>query len=201
MKKSLAVMATTVGLCAAIPSFAAGVSGLPYIGVEIGGAHVTIKDQTHNTGVDTSGNNANADAYFGYAFSKYLSVQFNLGTNTSKVEKTTSAYRVRAKFINYESLYVKGTVPFQGRWSVYGLAGYTTAKVQGDVSGNGNSATYDSRKGSFSYGVGLELYGAPSTALTLAYNRLFNGKVGGVKVTYDTASIGLIHYFNWPALG
>lgn len=201
MKRSLIALSAAATLLAASGAHAGSVFlGKPYIGAEFGSGHASLKDEQYNTGFDTHGNNTDASVYFGYAILKYLGVQINAGKNISTVSKSKDGYDGTAKLDNHESIYVRGTLPFQDRISLYGLAGYTRAQLEGTVKGNGYSGSYKKTKGSFSYGLGLQFYGNENTALTLAYTRLFDGKVDGVKVKYDVASIGLIHYFSWPRL-
>lgn len=188
MKRSLAAISTTVLLLASTQAFAADASaGKPYIGLEFGSAHGKVKYQGH----EITGNATALNAYFGYQFTKYLGVQLNIGSGSNMRFKHGADIKPHL----YESAYIKGTIPFRDRWGIYGIAGVTHMDVHspGGFKGTGTSA---------SYGVGLQFYGAPTTALTLSFTRLFDGNIKGqgqtVKTTYDVAAIGLVHYFNWP---
>ncbi|APZ44263.1 porin family protein [Acidihalobacter ferrooxydans] len=185
MKRSLAAISTTVLLLASTQAFAADASaGKPYIGLEFGSIHGKFKNQGH----ENTGNATALNAYFGYQFTKYLGVQLNIGSGSNMYINGADI-----KPHLYESAYIKGTIPFRDRWGVYGIAGVTHMDVHASGGFKGTSG---------SYGVGLQFYGAPATALTLSYTRLFDGNIKGqgqtVKTTYDVAAIGLVHYFNWP---
>lgn len=177
--KSRLVALGIAALLSATGAQAAGWSkGTPYVGAEFGTFHIKANG---NSDSKTAG-----DIYLGYAFSKYLGVQLNLGAST---------YAGNVRLRHYESLYVRGTLPFQQRFSLYGLAGYTRAEV------NTRGGDYKHTKGSFSYGAGIEFYGTRNTAFTLSYTQIIHATYpGGNDVSSNAASIGLIHYFGWPTV-
>jgi len=76
---------------------------------------------------------------------------------------------------------------------LYAMGGYGYAKVHYEVAGAGT--TNDSSSGA-AYGVGFELYGNDTSAISVDYLRYVkDGDLNGAKYQLNSVNIGYVHHF------
>ncbi|MEJ2059402.1 MAG: outer membrane beta-barrel protein [Gammaproteobacteria bacterium] len=124
----------------------------------------------------------------------YLGVELHGGVRDGEGDKTLRSFY---------GAFVRGNLPFKDV-NVYALAGggYLTSHFikKGSDSVNDNLSTV-------AYGAGIELFGAPNTAVSLEWVRYNQGKikeVNGISLptkvdsSFDTWTIGFVHHFGAP---
>jgi outer membrane immunogenic protein len=156
--------------------------------------------ETVTTTGATETNDVNLDAVmfrYGRFLFPYLSVELHGGLSAKKEIEDNSSSMTNDYLA---SVFLRGNIPFHKQnVNSYFLVGYSWSKFTieqpvvnlGPISLGGKTSVSDS---SIAYGVGLELYGTPNTAVNLEYIRYFE-KEG---FTLGGLSIGLTHHFSFP---
>ncbi|MBY5922704.1 porin family protein [Ferrimonas balearica] len=119
----------------------------------------------------------------GYQFNPYLALEGRVGIGMTDDNLEMWSNDVSFELDRYFGGYLVATAPLSDWVAIYGMAGFTDAKV---------SAKIDSQKGSesdseFSYGAGLKLYGTENAAFTLEYLVMFDD--------IDTLNLGFTYRF------
>jgi len=117
----------------------------------------------------------------GYHFTNFIGIEGRLGANAHDVTNSNSNSVPDA---SYGGVFARFDLPFHGA-NVYALLGAA------DVSLDGHSVT--DQRDATSGGIGIELYGNESTALSLEY-------MSYCQDSYHGLSIGFVHHFGLPSL-
>lgn len=133
------------------------------------GVTISVAEIEPDNGV-TDDEIANINLKAGYDFFKFLSVEVHLGGSGD---------------VYYTGGFLRGNLPLN-RINLYGLAG--AAYV--DDSDNKFGDSYFEP----AFGIGIELYGNDTTALTAEYIQY------GFDDVYSMIGVGLVHHFDWPAI-
>ena len=123
------------------------------------------------------GTTNNFNAKMGYRYGRFWGAEVHLGQDYSRDRS------VGSDGVQYAAALLRGNLPFD-RINVYGLLGL--ASVNADVANIDGSYTNGAA------GIGIELYGSRDTAIAFELVQY------GFDDRYNTASIGLVHHFNWP---
>jgi len=123
------------------------------------------------------GTTNNLNFKLGYEYGRFWGAEVHLGKDYSRDQS------VGADGVQYGAAMLRGNLPFD-RVNVYGLLGL--ASVSADVANIDGSYTNGAA------GVGIELYGSRNTAVAFEFVQY------GFDDRYSTASLGVIHHFDWP---
>lgn len=126
-------------------------------------------------------------AKIGYDLADYLAVEGRIGAGNSS---DTDAAGLRMEAQRISAVYVRGNLPLE-KIKLYVLGGYGAVSTKSELLGT-DSRTKE-LKGT-SYGLGIELYGNRTTALTAEYVRYVSEQ------TYTDAVLGLDNKFDLNAL-
>jgi hypothetical protein len=123
-------------------------------------------------------------ARVGMSVNKNFSVEARLSTGLSDdVLEDTIVGPVAIEIDSLAGIYAKGILPLSEKVSLYGLAGYTRAKLTAEAQG----VTVSSSESDLSLGVGAEFAMPDGTALSLEYAQLVKGD--GFKLTGLTVGL------------
>ncbi len=135
---------------------------------------------------DDSGSDFRGTGLFvraGREFFKYAAVEGHFGVFSAD---TVNGQDYQIKYMG--SVFGRGNIfLFDDRARAYALAGFTY--FSGDVPG------YDASEFSMSYGLGVELYGAPRDAVSLEWIRYADEDIHNRDYTIESVNLGYIHRF------
>lgn len=120
---------------------------------------------------------------FGKQFTPNIALEARFGIGVSDDEVDAGGIPVKLEVDNYYGVYGKAMLPVGAGGSIYGLLGFTRAKVTASAGGFSASASDDD----VSFGIGGELNISPTAAITLEWARLIQAE--GVKI--EGLSIGV----------
>lgn len=123
---------------------------------------------------------------FGATFNQNLAVEGRVGGGLFKAE--TDGYGLRVP--NFYAGYVKGSVPLSPVFSLYGLAGATSAQVERDY-----GPVYTSRDSSASFGAGADINLRRGTVINAEWVRLLHGDNGPYSYDADLFTVGFAWHF------
>lgn len=134
----------------------------------------------------------------GYDMSKYLALEGHLGMAQEKTLKLTSG----ADYVNttartaYASVVARGNLRFD-KTTVFGFVGMTYRTLNGDqqysIGGNTGSSDIDDTNSGATYGIGIDLFGSRTTAITLKAVRVYKTKKDDYE-DIDATMLGITHY-------
>lgn len=113
---------------------------------------------------------------FGNQFTPNLALEGRFGIGISDDEIDAGGIPVKLEVDNYYGLYGKAMLPVSPNVSLYGLLGFTRAKVTASAGGFSASGSDDD----VSFGIGGEFGISQSASISLEWARLLN--VEGVKI-------------------
>jgi opacity protein-like surface antigen len=157
-------------------SGAAGSSFGPYLGVSAG-------ELMYNEQGLAQMSPTIAEFHIGQQFNPYLGIEGRLGTSVNGGR--AYGYHVDAQVI-YAG-YIRGTLPLDPLFSIYGILGLGGAQWHRNYPDNNSNDV------AVSFGVGAQFNVAGNTALTLEWARLNNGDNAGFGYTADQLTFGV----NW----
>lgn len=134
----------------------------------------------------------------GYDLSKYLALEGHIGmaneidqTETSGTDYVTTTVRSA-----YASLVARGNLRFD-KTTVFAFVGMTYRTLNGDqeysIGGTPGTAKIDESESGATYGIGIDLFGSKTTALTLKAVRVYKTKKDDFE-DIDAAMFGITHY-------
>jgi hypothetical protein len=126
-------------------------------------------------------------ARVGYDLGSYLGIEGRIGVGD---KSTTDGAGLRMEAQRAAGIYARANLPLE-RLKLYVIGGYATVSVKGELVG---TATNTKELKGTSYGVGIELYGNRTTALTAEYMRYVSEQ------TYTDAPLGLDNKFDVNAV-
>jgi opacity protein-like surface antigen len=175
--KALAVAAAAAGaLLAAAPAHAQqGLKGY-YGGINF--SQVSYEESGASTAHPTT-----LGLVFGRPVNPNLAIEGRFGIRASDDRINVGAVPVDVEVQYYAGGYAKGILPLAPVFSLYGLAGVTTAKVTASV----GSLFVNGWETDFSYGLGAELAIGTTSSVTLEWLRMLDGS----GYDLDTVSVGL----------
>jgi hypothetical protein len=130
----------------------------------------------------------------GYDITRWLALEGHIGmTNDAKQVISGTNVKVRA---SYGSIVGRGNLRFD-RTTVYAFVGVTYLQLDGSLSGATTGTINDSDTGA-TYGVGVDLYGSESTAITFKATRVYKAKSKNATISedLDTAMVGFTYYIH-----
>lgn len=142
----------------------------------------------------------------GYTFqlgidvSEYLALEGHVGmTNEVEQNLTNGTDYINTKErVSYASIIARGNLRFE-RTTLFGFVGMTYATENGSIDysigGTPGSADIDEAESSATYGIGVDLYGNKTTAITLKAVRVYKAK-DDTQNDIDATMLGITHYIN-----
>ena len=172
----------------------ADISSGNYVGIEYmnQSASFSFQQATSTSDVDTD-----LDGIIfrvGRYFSNYLGLELHGGFS---LEHKNFDNSTTAKNDYLAGLFVRGNIPFyQQNINLYALVGGSTARVSyteptRNVGGQAAGGKTTIKGNGLSYGLGLELYGTPNTALNIEWKRYLSK----ADFKLQGFSVGIIHHF------
>lgn len=123
---------------------------------------------------------------FGATFNENIAIEGRVGGGLFTADNNGYGLRVP----NLYAGYLKGSVPVNPVFSLYGLAGFASAQLERDY-----GPVYTTRDSSASFGAGAEFNLRHGTVLNAEWVRLLNGNNGQYGYTADLATIGFAWHF------
>jgi len=123
---------------------------------------------------------------FGADLNRNLAIEGRVGGGLFTADNNGYGLRVPSLYAGY----LKGIVPVNPAFSLYGLAGFASAQLERDY-----GPVYTVRDSSVSYGVGAEFNLRRGTVLNAEYVRLLTGNNGPYDYTVDLGTIGFAWHF------
>jgi opacity protein-like surface antigen len=117
----------------------------------------------------------------GSSLNKNLAVEGRFGVSLGDDQVRVLGVDVDVKVDNFYGLYAKGILPLGNAFSLYGLVGFTQAKVTASALGN-SASTSDS---DLSYGFGADFELSRTMSVNLEWAKLVEGdayKLNGISV-------------------
>lgn len=160
MKKVMIAALAVMGMGVIVQAIAA----TPEQGFYVGGVYSIVSYD--EDGFDTIKPKALA-LQAGWSFSKYLAAEGRLGFGAG----SDDILGIDVKVDNYFSALLRGTLPFNDAFAVYGVLGYTTGKLKA----SGYGITVSDSDSDFSYGIGVEATFAERHGVSVEWGRLLSG--------------------------
>lgn len=123
---------------------------------------------------------------FGATFNENIAIEGRVGGGLFTADNNGYGLRVPNMYAGY----LKGSVPVNPVFSLYGLAGFASAQLERDY-----GPVYTTRDSSASFGVGAEFNLRHGTVLNAEWVRLLNGNNGQYGYTADLGTIGFAWHF------
>jgi len=123
---------------------------------------------------------------FGATFTQNIAIEGRVGGGLFTADNNGYGLRVP----NLYAGYLKGLVPVNPAFSLYGLAGFASAQLERDY-----GPIYTRRDSSASFGAGAEFNLRHGTVLNAEWVRLLAGNNGPYGYTADLATIGFAWHF------
>lgn len=123
----------------------------------------------------------------GHRFNPNFALEARIGTGISDDSVRVDDFDIKAKIDNYVGLYGKAIMPLNYLVELYGLVGYTHARLEARAFGQ-SQITSDN---DFSYGLGAAFEIAYNMSIEIEWARLFDSS------DYETDSIRLGIRFSW----
>ena len=123
---------------------------------------------------------------FGATFTQNFAIEGRVGGGLFTADNNGYGLRVP----NLYAGYLKGSVPVNPVFSLYGLAGFASAQLERDY-----GPIYTRRDSSASFGAGAEFNLRHGTVLNAEWVRLLTGDNGPYGYTADLATIGFAWHF------
>lgn len=137
-------------------------------------------------------------AKYGYSLFRNLAVEAHFGMSTEEVDEETDDSVVTDYMF---SVFARGELPLAAHnITLYGLVGLSSAKATYDteesVLGIATPVSYSGDATGLSYGVGVELYGLPSTSLHVEWMSYLSAD----EFISKGFVFGITHHFGMPKL-
>ena len=116
---------------------------------------------------------------FGKQFNPNFAIEGRIGFGVSDDEVDVGGLPVKLEIDNYYGVYLKGMLPVSTAASLYGLLGYTRAKLTASAAGFSSSDS----ESDISFGAGAEFAVSQTAAISVEWARLLKGdgyKVDGL---------------------
>lgn len=143
---------------------------------------VQFSDSTDKFEADSGGttkkNRGHVKGKYGKALNEYVSVEGQFGITTSS-NSTRGIYTYGA--------YLRASKDL-GDYKIYGLLGASGLQAYDDDFD-------DVSESSGSYGVGIEIFGSKTTAITIEYLQMVDKSLDDGDFTFDTLGLGFTYYF------
>ena len=123
---------------------------------------------------------------FGATFTENIAIEGRVGGGLFTADNNGYGLRVPNMYAGY----LKGSVPVNPAFSLYGLAGFASAQLERDY-----GPVYTTRDSSASFGVGAEFNLRHGTVLNAEWVRLLTGNNGPYSDTADLGTIGFAWHF------
>ncbi len=123
---------------------------------------------------------------FGATFNENIAIEGRVGGGLFTADNNGYGLRVPNMYAGY----LKGSVPVNPVFSLYGLAGFASAQLERDY-----GPVYTTRDSSASFGAGAEFNLRHGTVLNAEWVRLLNGDNGPYHYTADLATVGFAWHF------
>jgi len=130
-----------------------------------------------------------AEGHIGYIVNDNLSIEGRVGLGVGDDSVTDDRVKLDLEVDNYLSVYLKPAYSSQN-FGVYGLLGFTKAKLSADISYMGISDSISDSDSSFSYGLGAGFSVADGTSISLEWKQLIDAddyELSGFSVGVDFA--------------
>jgi len=176
MRSFAVAAAAALSLAAAAPVLAQEARPGPYAGL-------IFSQLSYDQSGASSASFTNLGGVVGQVLGPHWALEGRLGLGVDGDRITVGGTPVDVELDYYLSGLVKGILPLAPRFGIYGLAGVTIGKFQG----NSPALYVEKWESDFSYGAGVEIGFLPTASLTAEWQRLFEGS--GYKL--DTLSVGL----------
>jgi len=123
---------------------------------------------------------------FGATFTPNLAIEGRVGGGLFTADNNGYGLRVPNMYAGY----LKGSVPINPVFSLYGLGGFASAQLERDY-----GPVYSQRDSSASFGLGAEFNLRHGTVLNAEWVRLLTGNNGPYSYTADLATVGFAWHF------
>lgn len=136
----------------------------------------------------------------GLDLSKYLALEGHIGmANETSKTVTSGADFVKATVrAAYASVVARGNLRFD-KTTLFGFVGMTYRTLNGDlnysIGGTPGSEDIDESDSGATYGIGIDLYGNKTTAITLKTSKVFRA-TDEEDEDIDVTMLGITHYLN-----
>jgi len=150
---------------------------------------------------DAGAISSNPDTFvvkYGYSLFRNLAIEAHFGMSTEEVDETTDDSVVTDYLV---SVFARGELPLAAQnITLYGLVGVSSAKATYDteesVLGIATPVSYSNDASGLSYGLGMELYGTPSTSFHIEWMKYLSAD----EFVSNGFVAGITHHFGMPKL-
>jgi len=135
----------------------------------------------------------------GYKFNPYFAIEARLGSGINDEAYIDDGDRVTLSVARQSAIMLKGIVPINDAFSLYGIAGMAAVKYDLSITGNNFTLSDSETLDGFSAGVGAEFNVSPQLALTLEYMQLpdktFGSGIDRFRLQTNSVSLGVNYRF------